>query len=253
MATIYELASTRTRVSFEAGMYQLGGTTIFLNPQDTHLGRGEPIRDTARVLSKMVDLVMIRARRHETLEEFAEASDVPVINGMSDLLHPCQLLADVQTFVECRGSIDGANVAFVGDGFNLCNSFMEAAGLFDFQLRISTPPSRKPKFLTQAQDPCVTWHSSPREAVDQADLVVTDVWTSMAQEGGSQEEFDGFQVNDELMELAAPRAIFMHCLPAHRGEEVTDSILESDSSVVWEEAGNRLHAQKSLIEFLLRG
>ena len=253
LAMVFELSSTRTRVSFEAGMHQLGGHALFLSPNDSHLGRGEPVEDTAKVLSEMVDAVMIRTFEHDTVERFAGAATVPVINGMTGRFHPCQLLADVQTFNEYRGDIAGATVAFIGDGHNMCNSFIEAAGLFGFELRIATPVGHAP-------DPCmlpaphVEVVNSPAEAVRDVDLVVTDVWSSMGHEGEEadrQAAFDGYQVSPSLLDQARPDVLFMHCLPAHRGEEISADMLDDPRSVAWPEAGNRLHSQKALLEFLL--
>ena len=252
LGMIFELSSTRTRVAFEAGIYQLGGSSIFLSPVDTQLGRGEPIEDTARVLSRMVDIVMIRAKKHESIARFAEYSSVPVINGMSNTLHPCQLLADIQTFVEHRGSIQGKRVAFVGDGYNMCNSYIEAAVQFDFELLVATPSNHAPEIPTRASSH-VTIHTDPTEAVTGADLVVTDVWSSMGHEDDKERanEFDGYQVTSELLDKANTDCLFFHCLPAHRGEEVDEFVLDDSRSVVWDEAGNRLHSQKALMEFLL--
>ena len=253
LAMVFELSSTRTRVSFEVGMHQLGGHALSLSPSDTHLGRGEPIEDTARVLSEMVDAVMIRTFEHDKVERFAAASSVPVINGMTSRFHPCQLLADMQTLVECRGEIAGTAVAFVGDGHNMCNSYVRAAGLFGFELRVATPPGHEPDpGLLPA--PNVELVESPVQAVAGADLVVTDVWSSMGHEGEEADRraaFDGYQVSPALLNQAKPDALFMHCLPAHRGEEVSDDMLDDPRSVAWVEAGNRLHSQKALLEFLL--
>ena len=254
LAMVFEMASTRTRVSFETGMAQLGGTSLFLSPQDTHLGRNEPIVDTSRVLAKMVDIVMIRTGKQETVEEFASVSRIPVINGMTSATHPCQLLADIQTYVEFRGSISGKSVAFVGDGYNLCHSYIEASVLFDFELRIATPPTHLPaEAVMQRFGKNVHATQSPTAAVEGVDLVVTDVWSSMGHEAdvGRASAFNGFQVSEELLDLASPDALFFHCLPAHRGEEVNDTVLDDPRSVVFEEAGNRLHSQKALLEFLL--
>ena len=253
LGMIFELSSTRTRVAFEAGMYQLGGSSIFLSPVDTQLGRGEPIEDTARVLSRMVDIVMIRAKKHESISRFAEYSSVPVINGMSNTLHPCQLLADIQTFVEHRGSIQGKRVAFVGDGYNMCNSYIEAAVQFDFELRVATPRNHAPRIPDNASSH-VTLHTDPIESVSNADLVATDVWSSMGHEDDKERisEFEGYQVTSKLLDKADKDCVFLHCLPAHRGEEVDEFVLDDTRSVVWDEAGNRLHSQKALMEFLLK-
>jgi ornithine carbamoyltransferase len=255
LGMIFEKSSTRTRVSFEAGMIQLGGQAIFLSPRDTQLGRGEPIADAAKVMSRMVDAVMIRTFEHSTLTEFAANSRVPVINGLSNDLHPCQLLADMQTFLEHRGSIQGKTVAWIGDGYNMCNSYIEAAIQFDFQLRIACPEGYEPsaQFLALGGDR-VTVVRDPREAVAGAHLVTTDVWTSMGQEEESAKRmalFKPFQVTRELLDLAAADVLFMHCLPAHRGEEISEDLLDDPRSVAWDQAENRLHAQKALLEMLV--
>jgi ornithine carbamoyltransferase len=255
MAMVFEKSSTRTRVSFETGMVQLGGHAMFLSPRDTQFGRGEPIEDSARVLSRMTDAVMIRTFEHEKIERFAEYSVSPVINALTDQYHPCQLLADMQTWFEHRGDIRGARVAFIGDGNNMCHSYINAARQFDFQLRIATPASYKPDAgLTAIAGERVAVFENPLEAAEDSDLVVTDVWASMGQEEEQRQRekvFAGFQVNAGLMAAADKDAIFMHCLPAHRGEEVTADVIDGPQSVVWEEAENRLHAQKALLEFLL--
>ncbi|MCC5809591.1 MAG: ornithine carbamoyltransferase [Ectothiorhodospiraceae bacterium] len=255
LGMVFEKSSTRTRVSFEAGMAQLGGNAIFLSPRDSQLGRGEPVEDTARVLSRMLDVVMIRTFAHETLERFAAYSQVPVINGLSDDHHPCQLLADIQAFQEHRGGLAGRTVAWVGDGNNMCNSYMEAAGIFDFQLNVACPEGFDPdQTLLQANTERVRIVRDPREAVAGASLVTTDVWASMGQEEEQAEReraFAGYQVTRELMNLAADDAVFLHCLPAHRGEEVAADVIDGEQSIVWDQAENRLHAQKALLEFLL--
>jgi ornithine carbamoyltransferase len=255
LGMVFEKSSTRTRVSFEAGMAQLGGYAIFLSPRDTHLGRGEPIEDTARVLSRMVDVIMIRTFAHETIERFAAHSRVPVINALTDMYHPCQLLADMQTFVEHRGSIRGKKVAWVGDGNNMCHSYINAARQFDFELRIASPDGYTPNpALLTAAGRHARLCTTPLEAADEADLVVTDVWASMGQEEEQKrrvQAFADYQVDERLMSVAAPDALFMHCLPAHRGEEVSASVIDGPRSVVWDEAENRLHAQKALLEVLL--
>jgi ornithine carbamoyltransferase len=256
LAMIFEKSSTRTRISFEAGMAQLGGSAIFLSPRDTQLGRGEPIEDSARVISSMVDIVMIRTFAHQQIETFAANSSVPVINALTDDLHPCQLLADVQTYIEKRGSIKGKTVAWIGDGNNMCHSYINAARQFDFELRVACPVGFEPNSdLVQANSDRVTVMQDPKAAVKDADLVVTDVWASMGQEDEQDdrlEVFTPYQVNHDLMKGAASDALFMHCLPAHRGEEVSAELLEDPQySVVWDEAENRLHAQKALMEFLL--
>lgn len=255
LAMIFEKNSTRTRVSFESGMAQLGGHAIFLSTKDTQLGRGEPIEDAARCIASMVDMVMIRTFAHDTVERFAEYSRVPVINGLTDEHHPCQLLADIQTYTEQRGSLAGKVVAWVGDGNNMCNSYAQAAELCDFELRIATPKGFEPEdeFVLPYQNR-VSVSNDPRTAVAGADLVVTDTWASMGQEDEKKQRekiFSGYQVNAELMSHAQADALFMHCLPAYRGKEVTAEILDAPNSIVWQEAENRLHAQKALMEFLL--
>lgn len=256
LGMIFEKSSTRTRVSFEAGMAQLGGDALFLSPNDSQLGRGEPIEDSARVISRMVDIVMIRTFGHDIIERFAQHSKVPVINALTDQYHPCQLLADIQTYTEHRGSIEGKTVAWIGDGNNMCQSWINAAIVLDFKLNIACPEGYEPsaKLVAEAGDR-VFMTRSPVEAVSGANLVTTDVYASMGQESELQlrlEKFAGFQVNHELMAHAADNAIFMHCLPAHREEEVSGALLEDEAiSVVWDEAENRLHAQKALMVFLL--
>ncbi len=257
MAMIFEKSSTRTRVSFEAGMAQLGGHALFLSPRDSQLGRGEPIEDTARVISSMVDVVMIRTFGHERIEAFAEHSSVPVINGLTDRLHPCQLLADMQTWFELRGDIRGRRVAWIGDGNNMCHSWINAARLLDFELAIACPEGYEPDpdIVEPAGDRVQLGHDA-LEAAQGADLVVTDVWASMGQEEEQklrERAFAGFQVNGEIMAGAHKDALFMHCLPAHRGEEVAAEVIDGPRSVVWQEAENRLHAQKALVEFLVMG
>ena len=255
LAMVFGLSSTRTRVAFETGMHQLGGHAINLGPQDSQIGRGEPIEDTARVLSEMVDAVMIRTLSHDDVTAYARASAVPVINGMTARFHPCQLLADMQTYEEVRGrAIEGCTVAFVGDGYNMCNSYINAARQFHFYLKIATPDSHRPDGDLLADTDNAEWVESPREAVENADLVVTDVWSSMGQDEEAEARrsaFDGYQVNPALLDLASQDVVFMHCLPAHRGEEVSHDLLEDPRSVVFTEAGNRLHSQKALLEFLL--
>jgi len=254
LAMIFEKSSTRTRVSFESAMVQFGGGSIFLSPDDTQLGRGEPVEDSARVISSMVDAVMIRTFEHQKIETFASLSSVPVINALTDDFHPCQLLADMQTYLEHRGDISGKTVAWIGDGNNMCHSYINAAHQFDFTLRIATPEgyAPNPKIVSAAKGR-IELTTDPVVAVKDADLVVTDVWASMGQEQEQrlrEQAFAGFQVNSELMAHAAKDAIFMHCLPAHRGEEVTAEVIDGHQSVVWDEAENRLHAQKALLEFL---
>jgi len=254
LAMIFQLNSTRTRVAFEAGIGQLGGHAIVLNPGDTQLGRGEPIEDTARVLSEMVDVVAIRTRPHEDIVRFARAASIPVINAMTSSFHPCQLLADMQTYVELRGSIAGRKVAFVGDGYNMCNSYINASRQWGFHLHIACPPgyAPDPARVRTASDVVVT--ESAREAVEGADLVVTDVWSSMGHEEEAARRsatFAPYQVNEALLDHASPEVLFMHCLPAHRGEEISATLLDDPRCVAWQEAGNRLHTQKALLEFLL--
>ncbi|MBM4200518.1 MAG: ornithine carbamoyltransferase [Gammaproteobacteria bacterium] len=255
LGMIFEKSSTRTRVSFEAGMAQFGGSAIFLSPRDTQLGRGEPIEDSARVLSRMVDCVMLRTHAHATVETFARHSRVPVINGLTDRFHPCQLLADMQTYFERRGDIAGRTVAWVGDGNNVCQTYIHAAQLLDFELKIACPHGYDPEHeLLAAGGHRVALLRTARDAVRNADLVVTDVWASMGQEdeqGARAAAFQAYCVDAALMSEARPDALFMHCLPAHRGEEVSADVLEGPQSAVWEEAENRLHAQKALLELLL--
>jgi ornithine carbamoyltransferase len=255
LAMIFEKASTRTRCSFEAGMNQLGGHAINLSPNDSQLGRGEPITDTSKVLSEMVDAAMLRTRAHSTIEAFASVASIPVINGLSDLLHPCQMLADMQTFFEIRGDIRGARVAWVGAGNNVCNSLINTAGLLDFKLTVACPPAFQPnQSLIDSAAANVEITDDPAAACEDADAVVTDVWTSMGEEAENEQRrqsLAAFQVNTSLMKHASEHALFLHCLPAHRGEEVTAEVIDGPQSVVWQEAGNRLHAQKALLEFLL--
>ena len=255
LGMLFEKASTRTRISFEAGMFQLGGHAIFLSPRDIHLGRGEPIEDTARIMSSMVDAIVIRTFAHERLERFAAHSTVPVINALTDRHHPCQLLADMYTYKEHRGSIAGRTVAWVGDGNNMCNSYIHAASAFDFRLRIGCPEgyAPDPELVAGAGDSVVVTHDAIEAATD-SDLVVTDVWASMGQEdehARRSRAFADFQVNSALLAHARPDALVMHCLPAHRGEEISAEALEGAHSVVWDEAENRLHTQKALLEHLL--
>ena len=257
LAMIFEKSSTRTRVSFETGMIQFGGSALFLSPRDTQLGRGEPIADSARVMSRMVDVIMVRTYAHEKLESLAANSRVPVINGLTDYVHPCQLLADMQTWFEYRGDIRNRTVVWIGDGNNMCHSYINAARQFDFQLHIACPDGYAPdQNLVNENSDRVTLFSNAVDAARDCDLVVTDVWASMGQEDESPQReraFSAFQVNDAVMAAASKDALFMHCLPAHRGEEVTASVIDGSQSVVWDEAENRLHAQKSLLEFLLCG
>ena len=255
LAMIFEKSSTRTRVSFEAGMAQFGGSAIFLSPRDTQLGRGEPVEDSAKVISRMTDIVMIRTFAHDIIERFAANSKVPVINGLTDDHHPCQILADLQTFIEHRGTLTGKIFAWIGDGNNMCNSYIHAAHQLGFHLRIACPYGFEPDpALLEQYKHCATLVKTAEEAATGAHSIATDVWTSMGQEAEQsirKRRFSTYQVNPRLMDLAASDALFMHCLPAHRGEEISEDMLDDPRSVVWDEAENRLHAQKALMEFLL--
>ena len=255
LAMIFEKSSTRTRVSFEAGMGQMGGSAIFLSPQDTQLGRGEPVEDTARVLSRMVDAIMVRTFEHEKIQRIADFSTVPVINALTDDYHPCQLLADMQTYQEHRGDIQGKTVAWIGDGNNMCHSYINAARLLDFELVVACPEGYEPMpSLVESNKDRVKIVRTPEQALPGASLVSTDVWASMGQEDERlrrMKDFEGFEVSLELMSIASEDALFMHCLPAHRGEEVSANVIDAPDSVVWEQAENRLHAQKALLEFLM--
>ncbi|GAA3901659.1 ornithine carbamoyltransferase [Halomonas cibimaris] len=257
LAMIFEKSSTRTRVSFETAMAHFGGHALFLSPRDTQLGRGEPVGDTARVLAEMVDAVMIRTFSHEGLAEYAAASNVPVINALTDDYHPCQLLADVMTWIELRGSVKGRTAVWIGDGNNMCHSWINAARQFDFNLRVCCPKGYEPRAdIVAAAGDRVSIVYDPQQAVDSVDLVTTDVWTSMGQEeeqARREADFAGFQVTEALLDRAKHDALFLHCLPAHRGEEISTTLLDDPRAAVWQEAGNRLHAQKALIEFLLLG
>lgn len=255
LAMIFEKNSTRTRISFEAGMIQLGGSAIFLSSRDSQLGRGEPIEDSARIISRMTDIVMIRTFGQDIVDRFAEYSRVPVINGLTDQEHPCQVLADIFTYIEHRGPIQGKKVAWIGDTNNVSNSWIEAAKILDFQVNLSSPREYAPDESKWHGDH-YDYYETPAEAIKDADLVYTDVYTSMGFESEDAERqaiFKGWQVNSDLMKLAKPNAIFMHCLPAHRGEEVTDEVIEGPQSVVWDEAENRMHTEKAVMEFLLLG
>ncbi|MDH3637766.1 MAG: ornithine carbamoyltransferase [Gammaproteobacteria bacterium] len=256
LAILFDKSSTRTRVSFEVAMNQFGGSAIFLSSGSTQLGRGEPVEDTARVMCRMVDAVVIRTYSHTMVETFAAHSDVPVINGLTDRFHPCQLLADIQTFQERLGPIAGRRVAWVGDGNNVCHSWINAARLCEFHLRVATPVDYRPDAdVVRAAQHFVTLTDDPVAAVSGADTVVTDTWASMGQEDETdrrRQSFAGYRVDTELMQHANADALFMHCLPAYREHEVTAEVLESAQSVVWDQAENRLHAQKALLEFLLR-
>ena len=258
LVMIFEKQSTRTRLSFEAGMHQLGGAAIFLSTRDSQLGRGEPVEDAAQVISRMCDVVMIRTFEQEIIERFAAHSRVPVINGLTNEYHPCQVLADIYTYVEQRGSIKGKTVAWIGDSNNVCNTWLQAAEVFDFNVHVSTPPGYEVE--PERANLYGTGHyeefRDPMQAVKGAHLVTTDVWTSMGFESENEarkRDFEDWQVDAEMMKVARKDVLFMHCLPAHRGEEVAAAVIDGPQSVVWEEAENRLHAQKALLEFLLLG
>ncbi len=255
LAMIFEKSSTRTRVSFETGMTQFGGHAIFLSPRDTQLGRGEPLEDSARVLSSMVDCIMVRTFEHRKVELLAAYSSVPIINGLTDDVHPCQLLADMQTYIEQRGDIQGKTVSWIGDGNNMCHSYMHAAKILGFKLNIACPPGFEPdeRFITECKDNIQLGHDA-LSACENSDLIVTDVWASMGQEEEQKQReqaFARFQVTSQHLQVANKDALFMHCLPAHRGEEVSAEVIDGSQSIVWDEAENRLHAQKALLEFLL--
>ncbi|MEQ1914675.1 MAG: ornithine carbamoyltransferase [Sideroxydans sp.] len=258
LVMIFEKASTRTRLSFEAGIQQLGGSAIYLNTRDSQLGRGEPVEDAGQVISRMSDLVMIRTFEQSIIERFAAHSRVPVINGLTNEYHPCQILADIYTFIEQRGSIQGKTVAWIGDSNNMCNTWLQAAEILDFNVHVSTPPG----YEVEPERAGLYGHEhyeefkDPMEAAKGADLVTTDVWTSMGWEAENEErlkDFADWQVDAEMMGVAAKDALFMHCLPAHRGEEVSAEVIDGKQSVVWDEAENRLHVQKALMEYLLLG
>jgi ornithine carbamoyltransferase len=258
LAMIFEKPSTRTRLSFEAGMHQLGGAAIYLYTRDTQLGRGEPVEDAAQVISRMVDLVMVRTFEQDILARFAQNSRVPVINGLTNEYHPCQVLADIYTWIEQRGSVKGKTVAWIGDSNNVCNTWLQAATVFDFNLRVSTPPGYEVESERAGvyDNSHFESHSDPMDAARGADLVTTDVWTSMGFEAENEDrkrDFENWQVDADMMRVANKNALFMHCLPAHRGEEVSAEVIEGPQSVVWQEAENRLHTQKALMEFLLLG
>lgn len=257
LVMIFEKASTRTRLSFEAGMHQLGGAAIYLNTRDSQLGRGEPVEDAAQVISRMCDAVMIRTFEQSILERFAAHSRVPVINGLTNEFHPCQVLADIFTFREHRGSIRGQTVAWVGDANNMSHTWVDAARLLDFTIRVATPRGYRIDESVIGPSPSqLQVCDDPQEACRGAHLVTTDVWTSMGQESEGDERrraFAGFRIDADMMALASPGALFMHCLPAHRGEEVAADVIDGPQSVVWDEAENRLHVQKALLEFLLIG
>ena len=258
LAMVFEKHSTRTRVSFEAGMHQLGGTVITLMTRDTQMGRGEPIEDVARVITRMVDIVMIRTFEQAIIERFAEYSRVPVVNGLTNEYHPCQILGDIYTYLEHRGSIRGKTVAWIGDSNNVCNTWLQAAEVFDFNVHVSTPPGYEVE--PERAGLYGTGHyeefEDPMKAAQGADLITTDVWTSMGDEAEDAErkrDFEAWRVDAEMMRAAREDALFMHCLPAHRGEEVAAEVIDGAQSVVWEEAENRLHTQKALMEYLLLG
>lgn len=260
VALLFEKPSTRTRVSFEAGVAQLGGASLYLSPDQLQLKRGEPIKDTARVLARYVDAVVIRTFGHDVLEEFAKYSDVPIINGLSDLHHPCQILSDLLTIKERGFEIDNFIIAYVGDGNNVCNSWLEAAGILGFELRVATPENYKPDAMTfkiaASKNKKIRWTADVKKAVKGAQIVYTDVWASMGQESEAMKRkriFKPYQVNSELLKLASKDALVMHCLPAHRGEEITDEVIESAQSIVFDQAENRLHLQKALLVYLLEG
>jgi len=258
LAMIFEKASTRTRVSFEAGMYQMGGSVVNLTTGDSQLGRSEPIEDSAKVISRMVDLVMIRTYEQTKLEAFAANSRVPVINGLTNEYHPCQILADVFTYIEHRGSIQGKVVAWVGDGNNMANTWLQAADILGFTLHVSTPSGYEldPEVAGVSNTHCVKVFKNPLDACRGAHLVTTDVWTSMgyeAENDARKKAFADWCVDREMMAVAQPDALFMHCLPAHRGEEVEAEVIDGPQSVVWDEAENRMHVQKALMEYLLIG
>jgi len=258
LVMIFEKASTRTRLSFEAGMQQLGGSAIYLNTRDSQLGRGEPVEDAAQVISRMSDIVMIRTFEQSIIERFAEYSRVPVINGLTNEYHPCQILADIFTYIEHRGPIQGKTVAWVGDSNNVCNTWLQAAEVLDFQVRVSTPPGYEvePERAGLIGTGHFAHFDDPMEACRGADLVTTDVWTSMGFEAENEarmRDFADWQVDEDMMKVANPGAVFMHCLPAHRGEEVSAEVVDGTESVVWDEAENRRHAQKARMEFLRIG
>ena len=258
LVMIFEKASTRTRLSFEAGMNQLGGNAIYLNTRDSQLGRGEPVEDAAQVISRMCDVVMIRTFEQDIIERFANNSRVPVINGLTNEYHPCQILADIFTFIEKRGPIKGKTVAWIGDSNNVCNTWLQAAELLDFNVHVSTPIGYEVEIERAGLlgNDHFEEFKDPMDATRGADIVTTDVWTSMGFEEEKKDrirDFADWQVNKDMMKLANKDAIFMHCLPAHRGEEVTAEVIDGDQSVVWEEAENRLHVQKALLEYLLLG
>jgi ornithine carbamoyltransferase len=258
LVMIFEKASTRTRLSFEAGMHQLGGAAIYLNTRDSQLGRGEPVEDAAEVISRMGDAVMIRTYEQSIVERFAAHSRVPVINGLTNEYHPCQIMADIFTYIEHRGPIQGKTVAWIGDSNNMCNTWLQAAEVLDFNVHVSTPPGYEvePERAGLYGTDHFEQFADPLDAARGADLVTTDVWTSMGFEAENEariKAFKDWQVDAEMMRVAHPQAVFMHCLPAHRGEEVSAEVIDGPQSVVWDEAENRLHTQKALLEFLILG
>ena len=261
LAMIFEKSSTRTRVSFEVGMFQLGGHAIFMSPRETQIGRGEPVKDTARVLSRYVNGIMIRTFSHEMVEELAKYATIPVINGLTDLLHPCQIMADLLTVIEKKGTYDGLKMAWIGDGNNMANSWIEAAGILEFDLTLACPKGYTPDpiILGDAHKLAagkIRLTSDPLDAAKDADVINTDVWASMGQEDEQKQReivFKGYQVNSELMKVAKKDAVVLHCLPAHRGEEITEEVIEGPNSMVWDQAENRLHVQKAIMEKLMGG
>jgi len=259
LGMVFDKSSTRTRLSFEAGMYQLGGLAIYLNSRDTQLGRGETIADTARIVSRYLDAVMIRTFSQESVEEFAQHATIPIINGLTDLMHPCQIVSDLFTIVEKKGGYEGLKIAYVGDGNNVANSWIDAAARLPFRLALACPKGYDPdaRILERGRKKApkgVTLHRDPVQAMKNADVVYTDVWASMGQEDEQEERagvFEGYQVNRKLLQHAKPDAVVMHCLPAHRGQEISDEVLDGPQSVVWDEAENRLHVQKAILEILM--
>ena len=259
LAMIFQKNSTRTRFSFDAAIRQLGGSSIISTASDMQLGRGETVEDTAKVLSRMVDAVMIRADSHEDVERFALASSIPVINGLTDRSHPCQIMADIMTYEEHRGPITGKTVAWIGDGNNVCASFIHATAKFGFKLVVACPPQYHPDLVDLAraaeEQGRVEITDNPKAAATGADCVIADTWVSMGDIDGEErlDAFEGYQVDEALMDLADRRAVFLHCLPAHRGEEVTDAVIDGPKSLVWDEAENRIHAQKSILAWCFGG
>lgn len=256
LVMIFEKASTRTRLSFEAGMNQMGGSAVYLNTRDSQLGRGESVEDAAQVISRMSDVVMIRTYEQDIIERFAKNSSVPVINGLTNEFHPCQILADIFTYIEKRGAIKSKKVAWIGDSNNVCMTWLQAAELLDFELHVSTPKGYEVQLKDIESKNNFFQHKDPTDAAKNADIVTTDVWTSMGFESENKErlkDFANWQVDKKMMDIAKKDALFMHCLPVHRGEEVTGEVIDGPQSIVWEEAENRLHVQKALLEYLLLG